>query len=282
MLALFALVVGVAPAHPELGRVSWLRDLEVARAQSRVTGKPVLVLFDEVPGCATVRGFGRDVLSDEAIVSRVERDFIPVAIFNNVGGADRRVLERFGEPAWNNPVVHVIDAEQRPLAPRFDGPDTKEAFVKLLDGVKAGNEPAPMTVLLAAHCFWECEARLGRLPAAMSSQVGFLEGREVVELTFDSRLSSFVETVRAAEGLDCALKVFTRTETARVEAARVVGARASLTTAPFSLSEKDTKFYLRQAGRELAPLTPLEQVRMNAALRFSEDPEAARASCRQR
>lgn len=282
MLALFALVVGVAPGHPELGKVSWLRDLEVARAQSRASGKPVLLLFDEVPGCATVRGFGHDVLSDESIVSRLERDFVPVAIFNNVGGADRRVLERFGEPAWNNPVVHILDAEQRALAPRFDGPYTKDAFVKLLDGVKVASTPAPMTVLLAAHCFWECEARLGRLPAVMSSRVGFLEGHEVVELTFDSRLRSFSDVVREADRLECAVKVFTRTEKAQLEAARLVGARASFTNASFTPSEKDTKFYLRQAGRELAPLTPLEQVRMNAALRFSEDPEAARASCQQR
>lgn len=278
MLALFALIVGVAPSHPELGRISWLRDLEVARAQSKASGKPVLLLFDEVPGCSTVRGFGRDVLSDESIVSRVERDFIPVAIFNNVGGADRRVLERFGEPAWNNPVVHVIDAEQRPLAPRFDGPYTKEAFGKLLDGVKV-IAPVSMTVLLGAHCFWECEARLGRLPAVMSSRVGFLEGNEVVELTFDARLRSFTELLSAADQESCAVRVFTRSEAERQAAARVVAARASVTAAPFTPSEKDTKFYLRQAGRALSPLTPLEQVRMNAALRFSEDPEAARASC---
>lgn len=281
MLALLALFVSAAPSHPELGRISWLRDLEVARGQSRATGKPVLLLFDEVPGCSTVRGFGSDVLSDESIVARVDRDFVPVAIFNNVGGADRRVLERFSEPAWNNPVVHVIDAEQRPLAPRFDGPYTKDAFVKLLDGVKR-DAPAPMTVLLAAHCFWECEARLGRLPAVLSSRVGFLEGHEVVELTFDSRVHSFTEVVRAADREACAVRVFARTEAGRQEAARVVGARANVTASAFEPSQKDTKFYLRQAGRELSSLTPLEQVRMNTALRFSEDPEAARASCQQR
>lgn len=280
MLALFALIVSAAPGHPELGKVSWLRDLDVARAQSRATGKPVLLLFDEVPGCATVRGFGREVLSDEQVVSRIERDFVPVAIFNNVGGADRRVLERFGEPAWNNPVVRVIDAEQRALAPRFDGPYTKEAFVEVLDQVRPAG--APMTVLLGAHCFWECEARLGRLPAVMSSRVGFLEGHEVVEVNFDSRLSSFTQFVGDADRLECAVRVFTRTEPERDEAMRLVGARATLTSAPFKPSEKDTKFYLRQAGRALSPLTPLEQVRMNAALRFSEDPEAARASCRAR
>jgi hypothetical protein len=39
------------PSSPiELGRVNWGRDLDVAKTRSRETGKPVLVLFQEVPG----------------------------------------------------------------------------------------------------------------------------------------------------------------------------------------------------------------------------------------
>jgi hypothetical protein len=34
----------------ELGQVDWGRDLEAAKRQSAETGKPVLVLFQEVPG----------------------------------------------------------------------------------------------------------------------------------------------------------------------------------------------------------------------------------------
>lgn len=34
----------------ELGRVEWRRDFDVAMAAAKTTGKPVVVLFDEVPG----------------------------------------------------------------------------------------------------------------------------------------------------------------------------------------------------------------------------------------
>ena len=34
----------------ELGAVNWNRDLDAARQQSDRSGKPVLVLFQEVPG----------------------------------------------------------------------------------------------------------------------------------------------------------------------------------------------------------------------------------------
>ena len=50
-------VVSLAPCHadddevrPELGRVEWSRDLEASLAASKLSGKPVLVLFQEVPG----------------------------------------------------------------------------------------------------------------------------------------------------------------------------------------------------------------------------------------
>ena len=41
-----------APEVPpiELGKVPWLRDYDEALAQSRKTGKPILLLFQEVPG----------------------------------------------------------------------------------------------------------------------------------------------------------------------------------------------------------------------------------------
>ena len=34
----------------ELGNVKWGRDLDAARAKSAETGKPILLLFQEVPG----------------------------------------------------------------------------------------------------------------------------------------------------------------------------------------------------------------------------------------
>ncbi len=34
----------------ELGKVRWQRDLEAAKAKSAETGKPIFVLFQEVPG----------------------------------------------------------------------------------------------------------------------------------------------------------------------------------------------------------------------------------------
>ena len=42
--------LGVENQVEELGQVHWGRSLEEAKAQSAESGKPILVLFQEVPG----------------------------------------------------------------------------------------------------------------------------------------------------------------------------------------------------------------------------------------
>ena len=42
----------------ELGRVDWLRNYDEAAEASRASGKPIFLLFQEVPGCATCVNFG--------------------------------------------------------------------------------------------------------------------------------------------------------------------------------------------------------------------------------
>src|SRR5262245_12097228 len=121
----FALAMTIpttALASPkELGDIKFGRDLDAALQQSKQSGAPVLILFDEIPGCATCTGYGESVLRHPLIVEAAESLFIPVAIYNNQGGKDREALDFFGEPAWNNPVVRIVDSERGMLAPRVNG-----------------------------------------------------------------------------------------------------------------------------------------------------------------
>jgi hypothetical protein len=236
-------VLAASPQPPELGKVTWLRDFDAAVKLSRETKKPLLVLFTEVPGCHTVVGFGDEVLSDPKIVETITRDYVPVAVLNNVEGADAKVLKSFDEPSWNNPVVRIIDADRKPLAPRFDGPYTREAFQRVLSSVRTAEK-----VTLSAGCFWECEARLGKLEAVRASRVGFLQGEEVVEVEFDPSVMSRTQLLAEAKKLECANRVFTAKE---AESTRY--------------SEKDTKYFLRSSRRSLEGLSEQEKVRLNAA-----------------
>ena len=58
------------------------------------------------------------MLSHPLVVDAVESGFVPLCVYNNVKGADARVLEAFGERSWNNPVTRVIDLDRKDRVPR--------------------------------------------------------------------------------------------------------------------------------------------------------------------
>ena len=91
LLVAVAATTSVVAGQPpeELGRINWLRNYERARTQARATRRPLMVLFDEVPGCATCKRFGAGPLSHPIIVSAADA-FVPVAIYNNRPGYDRQ------------------------------------------------------------------------------------------------------------------------------------------------------------------------------------------------
>ena len=279
-------------AERELGRVHWLRDFELAKAKSEREEKPLFLLFQEVPGCQTCVSFGDEVLSHPLLVEAIEDEFIPVAILNNKGGADRRVLQQFKEPAWNNPVVRFVNATGEDLIPRRDRIwQSAEIADRMATALRAANRPvptylsalreelAPSTIeraTFAMGCYWAGEACLGALPGLLSSRTGDLAGREVVELRFDSSQLSYRELLSRAQKLGCADSVFAHGDEQLSIARKVYGNQARLargTTA--SASDRNQKFHLKRS-RRLAnlDLTPTQATRLNHKVWAQQDPAA--------
>ncbi len=128
----------------EIGSVNWGRDLDKALKISKETGRPVFVLFQEVPGCRGCQDFGRTVLSHPRIVEAIEGEFLPVLVFNNRGGEDRKLLDRFGEPAWNFQVVRFLNAEGRDIIPRKDRVWTVgDIAARMIEALQAANRRVP-------------------------------------------------------------------------------------------------------------------------------------------
>jgi hypothetical protein len=48
----------------ELGTVNRYRNLQKAKSESKSNQKPILILFQEVPGCSTCKNYGSNVLSN--------------------------------------------------------------------------------------------------------------------------------------------------------------------------------------------------------------------------
>jgi hypothetical protein len=245
----------------ELGWVTWHRDYDRAAAIAAETDKPLFLLFQEVPGCATCVGFGETVLSHPLVIEAIETAFVPVAIHNNKDGRDRDVLERFGEPSWNNPVVRFVDAAGHDLIPRADGVWSTHGIVsRMLQALKAGGHAVPAYLTWAGSetatarratfamgCYWSGEACLGDIPGVVATNAGWLGGREVVEVDFERAQIAESELRALAKKRGCGDFV-----------ARAKGVRDA--------KETDRKYHLRRTRWRYVPLSPLQASRVNAAL----------------
>lgn len=251
----------------ELGAVPFERSFRAAQERSRAERKPMFVLFDEVPGCATCVSFGESVLSHPLLADVVKSVFVPIAIYNNVP-EEADLLKRFEEPSWNNPVVRFLDGDGRELIPRKDGIYTiHETAARMASALTAAKRPVPELLELIVeessparlskatftmHCFWEGEGALGSLRGVRATRAGWLEGAEAVEVTYDPQRISYETLTEKAKSFSCFVK--------------------SSKNAPTDAKESDRKHALAQSRLSVLPLTSLQQVRVNAALQSGKDP----------
>lgn len=190
----------------EVGKVRWGRDHDAALAAAKTSGKPVFLLFQEVPGCAGCKQFGRDVLSDPSVVKTIQENFIPLLIHNNKPGKDAEVLARYDEPAWNYQVVRFLDANGRDLIPRKDrvweAPELKQRMALVL-------KPKTARVAFAQHCFWTGEMTLGAVDGVIRTEAGFLDGNEVTLVDYDPATIPLADLTAKAEDAGVATRVYT-------------------------------------------------------------------------
>ncbi len=247
----------------ELGRVRWHRGYDAARAVAAAEGKPLLVLFDEVPGCSTVRAYGRTVLSHPLVVDAAESQFVPVVVYNNVDGDDRRVLRAFGEPAWNN----FVSADGAPLTERLTHEGGTGALLgRMVTALRAAERPVPPWLQLVAQelggdraaparatyamgCFWSGEAHLGGHDAVLATRTGFQAGHEVVEVTYDPA----------------------RTSRRALDAYAGSGRARPAPAGAFRPSPRDDRYQLRGTPWAAVPMTAAQATRVNTAVGAGAD-----------
>ncbi|MGK0263785.1 MAG: hypothetical protein ACI8UD_002438, partial [Planctomycetota bacterium] len=165
-------------AVPELGTVTWERDFDRALERAATTKRPVFLLFQEIPGCDTCTGFGKNVLSHPLLKDAIEHQFVPIVVRNNVKGTEEEIRERYNEPSWNNPVVRFVDAKGLDILPRKDRVwDAHGIATRMIATLKKNKQSVPGYLAIAAaetapktekavfemHCYWEGEAHLGAL-----------------------------------------------------------------------------------------------------------------------
>jgi len=209
----------------EVGSVRWGRDLDGALKISAETGRPVLVLFQEVPGCIGCQDFGKTVLTNPLLVEAIEEEFLPVLVYNNRGGEDKKLLNRFSEPAWNYQVIRFLNAKGRDIIPRKDRIWTISGIaIRMIEVLKASKRQVPKyleTVAIenntknhgvsafAMHCFWAGEVNLGRIEGVVTTDAGWIENHEVARTVYNKEKITLRALARKARDAKSALKVYT-------------------------------------------------------------------------
>jgi hypothetical protein len=200
---------GATQNPEEVGKVKWGRDYDATLAAAKSTGKPVFLLFQEVPGCAGCKQFGRDVLGDPTVVKMIEENFVSLLVHNNNPGKDAEVLARFNEPAWNYQVVRFLDAGGNDLIPRKDrvweAPELKQRMKLALEKKSAGIR----RVAIAQYCFWTGEMTLGGMDGVIRTEAGFLDGNEVTLVDYDPAQIPLADLTAKAKSAGVATRVYT-------------------------------------------------------------------------
>jgi hypothetical protein len=251
--------------HRELGEVEWLRDYDRGLALAAEQHKPVLLLFQEVPGCSTCVRFGQDVLTHPLMVELIADRFVPVAVFNNHPGADAEILRRYEEPSWNNPVVRFLGPDGAELVPkladRYDALGLHEKIIAVLEML--GNDVPGYfqllgrdllvehglseTVTYETPCFWSGETSLAQHQAIITTDAGWVDGEEVVQVHFDPR-----EVTRPD------LDAYAQTE-----------GFSPIESGGFEL-DREPQYYLHKNAARHLPLTPAQRTRINLAVPYRE------------
>lgn len=252
----------------ELGNVKWLRDFTEARQRSISENKPILILFQEIPGCSTCQQYGMKTLSHPLIVETIETYFIPLAIYNNKPGADAEVLKRFNEPAWNNPVVRIVNDEGKELVPRLAGNYSPRGLVSTMItaiGSQYGRIPAWLQLLateLESHvlkteictysmyCFWTGEALFGKVNGVVKTTAAFQDGKEIVRVEYLPAVVSKNDLDKIASSNQC----------------------KALTNGNMR-PDKTPKYYLSNSSYRYVPMLEIQKCRVNSALAEKQLPE---------
>lgn len=209
----------------EAGNVDWGRDLDTALQESKASKKPVLVLFQEIPGCIGCRTFGSEVLTHPLLVEAIETLFIPVLVYNNrAGGKDQEWLERYREPAWNYQVIRFLGSDGKDLIPRKDRVWTIDGVTsRMVVALQQAGRPVPQylkalqlefdtdnhaQIGFAMACFWTGEYYLGKADGVIATEAGWYDNREITLVTYHRKQIEIDALIDYAASVRCAQRVY--------------------------------------------------------------------------
>ncbi len=277
------------PRPKELGKVDWYRDYDLAIATAQKVNKPILILFQEVPGCSTCVNFGNNVLSHPLIVDAIENEFVPLAIFNNKKGKDYEVLKNYNEPAWNNPVVRIVDQKGKDLTKRIARYNTKELVDGMIESLEKSKQAIPAYLdflhsdlqarskpleeaTYSMYCFWTGEAALGSIDGVHATKAGFMDGKEVVKVSYDPEVIGLNRLTKLAVDMNCGKNIYLH-DAKHIEEIKETAENSAVKQATKFRADTQPKYYIYNTHYKFLPMLPNQANKINTLLRNNKNVE---------
>ena len=251
----------------ELGAIRWTTDRDAAQSESKRTGRPVMLLFTELPGCHGCVRYGQTQLSHPLVVD-ASKEFVPVAVayvgwpkVHYLDGDAKHVIRPIGHSRDIGPLVRSMRD-----ALKANGKSVP-AYLELAAAEYAPREPQRATFAMA--CFWTGEVALGSLDGVIETKSGFFPGAgEVVDVLFDAEKISYAKLLEEARKMRCARKVIARNDRQyRLAITKIDEKNVVRSDKETRISEKDTHYHLRRRpAYYYLPLTMGQATKVNAAL----------------
>jgi hypothetical protein len=262
------------PDNPtELGDIDWHRNYDKAILASHETDKDIFILFQEVPGCSTCTAYGESILSHPLLVEAIEEHFIPLCIYNNKKGHDATILKKFKEPSWNNPVARIINKDGKDIIPRMAGNYSYSYVINgIIDALRNSGKTIPeylqlmereysnqnqKEIILGMFCFWSGEKHMATIPGVVETEAGFMNGNEVVKVTYDPEVISSDHLINSARKGNSADVVFSNSIKNKVVPVKKIGKFRK---------DKESKYYLYHSPYRALPMTQHQQLLANSEI----------------
>ena len=142
------------------------------------------------------------------------------------------------------------------VAPRY-----LQLLAEELQAEAVGTEEAT----LAMYCFWTGEKEIGKIPGVVSTEAGFMGGREVVQVKYNPLVVNYESLVKQAQKASCASHVFTENGQQQKAADKVVGSNAISKKGNYR-ADKEPKYYLSKTHWKYVPMTKLQSVKANSLI----------------
>lgn len=150
---------------------------------------------------------------------------------------------------------------------------TPPDYLTLLHEELQAEKNGTQSVTFSMYCFWTGEKELGKLDGVVSTEAGFMNGREVVQVDYDPAMIGFDELLETAQRQQCASEVYTNEAEQAKIAAEKLGTNKVGKLSKFR-PDREPKYYLGKSIYQYLPMTATQAARANALIGSGQSPDA--------